>query len=82
MPPMYRKQAYTPRGVANRRAAIGWLQDHAPADSVLYFLDDDNAIDVHLLEQMRYTEKVSMFPVGLIGKYSVSSPVLNKVRQL
>lgn len=78
MPPVYRKQAYVPRGVSNRRAAITWLQNHAPSDSVLYFLDDDNAIDVHLLEQIRYTEKVSMFPVGLIGKYSVSSPMLNK----
>ena len=29
---------------------------------------------------LRYTEKVSMFPVGLIGKLSVSSPVLDKVR--
>ncbi|KAF2368060.1 Glycosyl transferase family 43 [Trinorchestia longiramus] len=78
MPPLYRKLAYVPRGVSNRRAAIAWLQNHANANSVLYFLDDDNAVDVHLLEQIRYTEKVSMFPVGLIGKFSVSSPVLNE----
>uniref|UniRef100_A0A6A7G1L9 Galactosylgalactosylxylosylprotein 3-beta-glucuronosyltransferase n=3 Tax=Hirondellea gigas TaxID=1518452 RepID=A0A6A7G1L9_9CRUS len=78
MPEVYRKQTYVPRGVANRRAAVSWIQNHAEPNSVLYFLDDDNSIDVRLLEQMRYTEKVSMFPVGLIGKFSVSSPVLNK----
>ncbi|KAA0202195.1 hypothetical protein HAZT_HAZT006318 [Hyalella azteca] len=78
MPPVYRHVTYVPRGVANRRAALAWLQDNAVPESVLYFLDDDNAIDVRLLEQIRFTEKVSMFPVGLIGKLSVSSPVLNK----
>lgn len=25
---------------------------------------------------MRYTKKVSMWPVGLIGKYGVSSPII------
>lgn len=25
---------------------------------------------------MRYTKKVSMFPVGLIGRYGVSSPIV------
>ena len=53
MPEVYRKQVYVPRGVANRRAAIAWIQTHAEPNSVLYFLDDDNSIDVRLLEQMR-----------------------------
>ena len=78
MPENYRKKTYLPRGVSNRRAALTWIEQHAESDSVLYFLDDDNAIDVRLLEEMRYTEKVSMFPVGLVGDYSVSAPVLNK----
>ena len=59
MPEIYRKQTYVPRGVANRRAAIAWIKMHAKPNSVLYFLDDDNAIDVRLLEQLRYYSHIS-----------------------
>ena len=79
MPDIYRRLTFGPRGVSNRRAALQWVKENGIDDSVLYFLDDDNAIDIRLFEEMRYTKKVSMFPVGLVGKYSVSSPVLNKV---
>ncbi|RXG69470.1 Galactosylgalactosylxylosylprotein 3-beta-glucuronosyltransferase S [Armadillidium vulgare] len=77
MPDIYRKLSQAPRGVSNRRAALQWVRDHGADNGVLYFLDDDNAIDIRLFEEMRDTRKVSMWPVGLIGLYSVSSPVLN-----
>ncbi|XP_045531054.1 galactosylgalactosylxylosylprotein 3-beta-glucuronosyltransferase S-like [Pieris brassicae] len=64
-----------PRGVANRRAALSWLQENAD-EGVLYFGDDDNTIDLQLFDEIRLTKKVSMFPVGLIGDYGVSSPVV------
>ncbi|PSN51915.1 Galactosylgalactosylxylosylprotein 3-beta-glucuronosyltransferase S [Blattella germanica] len=75
MPEAYRKSNVVPRGVANRRAALNWIRRNA-ANGVLYFGDDDNTFDLKLFEEIRDTKKVSMFPVGLIGDYAVSSPVL------
>ena len=68
-----------PRGVSNRRAALQWVQEHGEDAGVLYFLDDDNAIDVRLFNEMRSTHTVSMWPVGLIGEYTVSSPIVKSV---
>lgn len=75
MPEMYRKASTVPRGVANRRAALHWIQSNVK-QGVLYFGDDDNTFDLRLFSEIRSTEKVSMFPVGLIGDYGVSSPVV------
>lgn len=80
MPEAYRRERYVPRGVSNRRAALQWVQDEGQDRGVLFFLDDDNAIDVRLFEEMRHTKTVSMWPVGLIGDYTVSSPVVRDVR--
>lgn len=77
MPEVYRKANIVPRGVANRRAAINWIRKHAQK-GVVYFGDDDNTFDLKLFEEIRDTKKVSMFPVGLIGDYAVSSPVLKE----
>ncbi|XP_076042816.1 galactosylgalactosylxylosylprotein 3-beta-glucuronosyltransferase S-like isoform X2 [Oratosquilla oratoria] len=79
MPEIYRKERYIPRGVSNRRAALQWIKENGVNHAVVYFLDDDNAIDIRLFEEMRTTKKVSMWPVGLIGDYSVSSPVVDKM---
>lgn len=76
MPEVYRRERYVPRGVSNRRAALEWVREYGEEDGVLYFLDDDNAIDIRLFTEMRTTKKVSMWPVGLIGEYTVSSPVV------
>lgn len=65
------------RGVSNRRAALQWLRENV-GKGVLYFGDDDNTIDLQLFDEMRTTRKVSMFPVGLIGSYGVSTPVVKK----
>ena len=79
MPDVYRRERYVPRGVSNRRAALQWVKEHGDDNGVLFFLDDDNAVDIRLFEEMRSTDKVSMWPVGLIGDYTVSSPVVNEV---
>ncbi|KAJ2954502.1 hypothetical protein O0L34_g2781 [Tuta absoluta] len=65
-----------PRGVANRRAALAWLHENA-STGVLYFGDDDNTVDLELFDEMRRTKRVSMFPVGLIGHYGVSAPIVS-----
>lgn len=79
MPDFYRSQKPTPRGVANRRAAINWIRQLGKKTGVMYFGDDDNTFDLRLFDEIRYTKRVSMFPVGLIGQYSISTPVVRDV---
>uniref|UniRef100_A0A182M4K6 Galactosylgalactosylxylosylprotein 3-beta-glucuronosyltransferase n=1 Tax=Anopheles culicifacies TaxID=139723 RepID=A0A182M4K6_9DIPT len=76
MPEMYRGRKNAPRGVANRRAALHWIRQNGIKTGVLYFGDDDNTFDLKLFSEIRYTKKVSMFPVGLIGEYGISSPIV------
>ncbi|XP_055902031.1 galactosylgalactosylxylosylprotein 3-beta-glucuronosyltransferase S isoform X1 [Eupeodes corollae] len=78
MPDIYRSLTPNPRGVANRRAALNWLRQQKQTSGVLYFGDDDNTFDLKLFSEIRDTKKVSMFPVGLIGMFSVSTPVVQK----
>lgn len=78
MPEIYRKASIIPRGVANRRAAIGWIRKNVK-NGIMYFGDDDNTFDLKLFDEIRFTKKVSMFPVGLIGNYAISSPVIKEV---
>lgn len=82
MPDIYRTHSSIPRGVANRRAAINWIRQNGKKPGVLYFGDDDNTFDLKLFEEIRFTKRVSMFPVGLIGLYAVSTPVVRNVSQL
>ncbi|XP_036212680.1 galactosylgalactosylxylosylprotein 3-beta-glucuronosyltransferase S isoform X2 [Bactrocera oleae] len=79
MPASYRKKKPMPRGVANRRAALQWLRQRNITNGILYFGDDDNTYDLRLFSEIRDTQRVSMFPVGLIEEYSVSGPVVRKV---
>jgi len=65
--------------VANRRAALQWLRQHNLTNGILYFGDDDNTYDLRLFSEIRKTQRVSMFPVGLIADYGVSGPVVRKV---
>lgn len=76
MPDFYRTKKLVPRGVANRRAALAWIRNNNKKTGVLYFGDDDNTFDLKLFSEIRSTKKVSMFPVGLIGDYAVSTPVV------
>ncbi|XP_017013713.2 galactosylgalactosylxylosylprotein 3-beta-glucuronosyltransferase S isoform X1 [Drosophila takahashii] len=78
MPSKFRNEKPAPRGVANRRAALQWLRQHNLTNGVLYFGDDDNTYDLRLFSEIRKTQRVSMFPVGLIADYGVSGPVVRK----
>ncbi|XP_054732644.1 galactosylgalactosylxylosylprotein 3-beta-glucuronosyltransferase P isoform X1 [Anastrepha obliqua] len=64
-----------PRGVSNRNRGLDYIRANATS-GVFYFADDDNTYDISIFEQMRYTKKVSMWPVGLVTKYGVSSPII------
>ncbi len=77
----HRRARIRPREVAARNAALEWIEARhnssgAPSNAVAYFADDDNAYDLRLFEEIRRTERVGVWPVGLIGKTSLSTPVL------
>ncbi|XP_052864689.1 galactosylgalactosylxylosylprotein 3-beta-glucuronosyltransferase P [Anopheles cruzii] len=75
MPSQYRKHKVKPRGVSNRNRALQWIRANA-TEGILYFADDDNTYNLKLFEQLRRVRKVAMFPVGLISKFQVSSPIV------
>ncbi|XP_037718678.1 galactosylgalactosylxylosylprotein 3-beta-glucuronosyltransferase P isoform X1 [Drosophila subpulchrella] len=76
MPEKYKQtKRAKPRGVSNRNRGLEYLRQHA-TEGVLYFADDDNTYDISIFEQMRYTTKVAMWPVGLVTKTGVSSPII------
>ncbi|XP_068236430.1 galactosylgalactosylxylosylprotein 3-beta-glucuronosyltransferase P-like isoform X2 [Palaemon carinicauda] len=70
------KGANKPRGVSNRNAGLKWLKVHAK-EGVFYFADDDNTYDYRIFNEMRWTKRVSMFPVGLVTRLGVSSPIVS-----
>ena len=78
-PAMYRaaKLRYNPRGVSSRRAGLHWLLNRT-WQGVVYFGDDDNTYDTRLFQQISRTSRVSMFPVGFIGRQGVSSPIVKE----
>lgn len=75
MPAKYQKNRTKPRGVSNRNRGLAWLRANA-TEGVFYFADDDNTYDLAIFDQMRYTRKVSMWPVGLVTKFGISSPIV------
>ncbi|KAJ6634718.1 Galactosylgalactosylxylosylprotein 3-beta-glucuronosyltransferase P [Pseudolycoriella hygida] len=77
MPNKFKKNKVKPRGVSNRNRGLDWIRANA-TDGVFYFADDDNTYDLQIFHEMRYTKKVSMWPVGLVTKYGLSSPIVRK----
>ncbi|XP_076353940.1 galactosylgalactosylxylosylprotein 3-beta-glucuronosyltransferase 2-like isoform X2 [Tachypleus tridentatus] len=68
-----------PRGVLQRNLGLKWLREHlnlSKVKGVVYFGDDDNTYDLELFEEMRYTRKVSVWPVALVGGLMVERPVV------
>ncbi|KAK8400218.1 hypothetical protein O3P69_003134 [Scylla paramamosain] len=70
------KGANKPRGVSNRNAGLKWVKVHAK-DGVIYFADDDNTYDYRIFDEIRMTRQVSMFPVGLVTRLGVSTPIVS-----
>ncbi|XP_037083747.1 galactosylgalactosylxylosylprotein 3-beta-glucuronosyltransferase P-like [Pollicipes pollicipes] len=68
-----------PRGVSNRNTGLRWVRQHA-TDGVVYFADDDNTYDIRLFPELQRTRRVSVFPVGLVSRQGVSSPVVKDGR--
>lgn len=67
-----------PRGVNQRNKGIDWLRrnsDKLHHEGVVYFADDDNTYDIRLFEEMRYTKKVSVWPVAFSGRLFYERPI-------
>lgn len=75
MPERFKKRVVKPRGVSNRNRGLAWIRKNA-TNGVFYFADDDNTYDLEIFNQMRYTKKVSMWPVGLVTKFGLSTPIV------
>ncbi len=68
-----------PRGVLQRNAGLSWIRqnvDPAKTKGTVYFADDDNTYSLELFDEMRYTDKVSVWPVGLVGYLRYESPIV------
>jgi beta-1,3-glucuronyltransferase len=50
--------------------------EHGVEGSVIYFADDDNTYDLRLFPELRRTRSLAVFPVGLVTKTGISSPIV------
>uniref|UniRef100_A0A8B9L1R0 Galactosylgalactosylxylosylprotein 3-beta-glucuronosyltransferase n=1 Tax=Astyanax mexicanus TaxID=7994 RepID=A0A8B9L1R0_ASTMX len=70
-----------PRGTAQRNLGLRWLRESlghgANHRGVVYFADDDNTYSLELFEEMRSTQKVSVWPVAFVGGLRYESPKIN-----
>ncbi|XP_073430389.1 galactosylgalactosylxylosylprotein 3-beta-glucuronosyltransferase 1-like isoform X1 [Dendrobates tinctorius] len=69
------------RGTFQRNLGLGWLRrtfhpEDAPT-GVVYFADDDNTYSLEIFEEMRYTRKVSVWPVAFVGQLRYESVKVN-----
>uniref|UniRef100_A0A1A8ML15 Galactosylgalactosylxylosylprotein 3-beta-glucuronosyltransferase n=1 Tax=Nothobranchius pienaari TaxID=704102 RepID=A0A1A8ML15_9TELE len=67
-----------PRGVEQRNEGLRWLREDRRdgQQGVVYFADDDNTYSLQIFEEMRNTQRVSVWPVGLVGAMKFESPVV------
>ncbi|KAJ3604222.1 hypothetical protein NHX12_028963 [Muraenolepis orangiensis] len=72
-----------PRGAEQRNEGLRWLREDRRAQQgadaqqgVVYFADDDNTYSLQLFEEMRSTQRVSVWPVGLVGGMRYERPVV------
>ncbi|BFZ06933.1 hypothetical protein BsWGS_09971 [Bradybaena similaris] len=68
-----------PRGVLQRNAGLEWLRSNTSPQKqpgIVYFADDDNTYSLKLFDEMRFTKKVSVWPVGLVGYLRYEKPVV------
>lgn len=69
-----------PKGVWQRNKALDWIRDNlADLDlsGAIYFADDDNTYDLELFDEIRQTDRVSVWPVAFVGGLLVEKPLVN-----
>ncbi|KAL5493873.1 hypothetical protein EMCRGX_G015107 [Ephydatia muelleri] len=73
------KKKYSPKvtGVVHRNTGLGWVREHCSRQDcggVVLFGDDDDRYDLRLFDEIRKTERVSVFMVGLTGGLLMEGP--------
>ena len=65
-----------PRGVEQRNIGLAWIRNNVAQSQlgVVYFMDDDNTYSLKVFEEMRYTKRGSVWPVGLSGGLKFEGP--------
>ncbi|XP_038156606.1 galactosylgalactosylxylosylprotein 3-beta-glucuronosyltransferase 1-like [Cyprinodon tularosa] len=75
------KSRKIPRGTLQRNLALQWLRETYSVNfsqpGVVYFADDDNTYSLQLFEEMRYTKKVSVWPVAFVAGIRYETPKIN-----
>ncbi|XP_063902180.1 galactosylgalactosylxylosylprotein 3-beta-glucuronosyltransferase 3-like [Zophobas morio] len=64
------------RGVHQRNFALKTIRSFKVSRGVVYFADDDNTYDKRIFNEMRNTQKVSIWPVGFAGGVDFEGPVV------
>uniref|UniRef100_A0A8C9RGF0 Galactosylgalactosylxylosylprotein 3-beta-glucuronosyltransferase n=1 Tax=Scleropages formosus TaxID=113540 RepID=A0A8C9RGF0_SCLFO len=69
-----------PRGAEQRNEGLRWLRENIRSQEggVIYFADDDNTYSLQLFEEMRWTQRVSVWPVGLVGGMRYERPIVEQ----
>nr|XP_057931463.1 galactosylgalactosylxylosylprotein 3-beta-glucuronosyltransferase 1-like [Doryrhamphus excisus] len=69
------------RGISQRNLGLQWLRStfnvRKPNPGVVYFADDDNTYSLELFDEMRWTQKVSVWPVAFAGSLRYESIKVN-----
>ncbi|CAG2231439.1 B3GAT3 [Mytilus edulis] len=73
-----RETSNASKGNDQKNSALEWInKNHRFGEpAVVYFADDDNTYDLRLFEEMRYTKKLSMWPVGFSGAMRLEKPIV------
>lgn len=85
-PPFEKLQAKEPRwkrhrGVEQRNKGLSWLRSNMQLGKdkgYVYFMDDDNTYSIKIFSEIMKIKNVGVWPVGLVGGFSVETPILNK----
>ena len=67
------------KGDAQRNLALHYIRDNK-LKGIVYFADDDNYYDRQLINEIRKTKKISIFPVGNLGPHYVERPYVRNNR--
>eukprot|EP00794_Sanderia_malayensis_P017770 gene17770-19546_t len=64
------------RGVDQRNLGLKWIRENIEDhNGVIYFADDDNTYDLRLFNEMRETQRASVWPVALVGGLRWEGPI-------
>ncbi|KNC82465.1 hypothetical protein SARC_05257 [Sphaeroforma arctica JP610] len=64
------------RGVDQRNLALNKIAAMGDKNAIVYFADDDNTYSLEVFDEMRKTERVSVWPVAFVGGQKYERPIV------